>query len=106
VDPSKGQWQRIALARAVFKRAPILILDEPTSNVDPKAEEKIFNEVMAMNKDNIVLLISHRFSTVRQTDRILVLDNGKLVEQGTHDELMQYEGTYNQMFTAQAKGYR
>lgn len=106
IEPSKGQWQRIALARALFKRAPILILDEPTSNVDPKAEEEIFNDLIKINRDHLVILISHRFSTVRKADRILVLDQGRLVESGTHESLMRNGQMYAELFTAQAKGYR
>lgn len=106
IEPSKGQWQRIALARALFKQSPIIILDEPTSNVDAKSEEEIFNHLINLNKERIIILISHRFSTVRKADRILVLDNGKIVESGSHEQLMKKNKIYANLFTIQAKSYQ
>lgn len=106
VDPSRGQWQRIALARILFRDSKIIILDEPTSNVDPKAEEEIFDKIIELTKNEILILISHRFSTVRKADRILNMDDGKIIEQGTHDELMERKGEYASLFKLQAKGYQ
>src|SRR3990170_5111538 len=84
--------QRIALARAFFKDAPILILDEPTSAIDPKAEYELFQKIFEFTKGKTVIIISHRFSTVRNAQKIIVLDKGKIVEQGSHEELMKIEG--------------
>lgn len=107
VEPSGGQWQRLGIARMLFrKNAEILVLDEPTSNVDPEAEEKIFNELMKKAKSKILIFVSQRFSTVRRADRILVVDKGKIIEQGTHKELMSLNGKYRRLFDLQAKGYK
>src|SRR4030042_4425903 len=89
LDLSGGQWQKLALARAFFKNAPILILDEPTSAIDAKAEYEIFQKVQSLQQDKTVIIISHRFSTVRNADRILVLSDGKITETGNHQQLMQ-----------------
>jgi ATP-binding cassette, subfamily B, bacterial len=106
IEPSKGQWQRLALARALFRSAPMLILDEPTSNVDPKAEEEIFENILRVAAEKMVILVSHRFSTVRKADQILVLDKGKIIEQGSHEQLMHKNGTYAKLFQLQAKSYK
>ncbi len=107
VEPSIGQWQRLGISRMLFKKdATIIIMDEPTSNVDPKAEEKIFNELMKKTTDKILIFVSQRFSTVRRADRILVMDKGKIIEDGSHEELMKKGGLYFELFTLQAKGYR
>lgn len=106
VDLSGGQWQKLALARAFFKNAPILILDEPTSAIDAKAEYEIFQHVQTLQKDKTVFIISHRFSTVRNADRILVLDEGKIIEEGNHEALMKKKGLYAELFNIQAKGYK
>lgn len=107
VEPSLGQWQRIGIARMLFReRAEVLILDEPTSNVDPEAEEKIFDQLMKKSASKILVFISQRFSTVRRADRILVMDKGKIIEQGTHKELMKLGGKYANLFVLQAKGYQ
>ncbi|OGM23507.1 hypothetical protein A2691_00435 [Candidatus Woesebacteria bacterium RIFCSPHIGHO2_01_FULL_39_23] len=107
IDPSIGQWQRIGISRMLFRtRAKILIMDEPTSNVDPKAEEAIFKTLLKKTKGNILIFVSQRFSTVRNADRILVMDKGRIVESGTHEELMKLGGLYHELFTIQAKGYR
>ena len=107
VRPSWGQWQRIGLARVFLRRAPITILDEPTSNVDPKAEEKIFDQIMKLiGHRKILILISHHFSTVRQADRIYVMERGKFSESGSHQELMKLNGKYAKLFTGQAKYYQ
>ncbi len=106
VEPSGGQRQRFGLARALFKKSLILILDEPTSNVDPKAEEEIFENIIRVTQNQILILVSHRFSTVRRADKILVMDGGQIVETGSHDELMGLNGLYAKLFTLQAKSYQ
>ncbi|MEL6756015.1 MAG: ABC transporter ATP-binding protein [Pseudomonadota bacterium] len=104
-DLSIGQWQRIALARALFSKSNFLILDEPTSAMDPKAEFDLFENFKSRIDGRGALVISHRLSTVRQADRIYVLSNGEIAEQGTHDELIGAEGAYAQLFAKQAKHY-
>ena len=106
VDPSGGQKQRIAIARTLFKNGQIVILDEPTSNVDPKGEEEIFENIISVTRKKMLILISHRFSTVRKADRILVVEEGKITEQGMHDQLIKLNGTYAQLFHLQAKSYQ
>lgn len=107
VKPSIGQWQRFGIARMLFRKdADILILDEPTSNVDPEAEEEIFQELSKVANDKILIFITQRFSTVRIADRILVVDNGKIIEEGTHWKLMEMNGQYAKMFNIQAQAYR
>lgn len=106
IDPSGGQWQRVALARAFYRDANILILDEPTAAIDAKAEYEIFNNIFKQYQNKTTLIVSHRFSTVRRADRIVVIENGKIVEQGSHKDLMKQNGLYHEMFTKQAEGYR
>jgi ATP-binding cassette subfamily B protein len=106
VDLSGGQWQRIALARGFFRDAPILILDEPTSAIDAKGESEIFERLYEFSKGKTVIIISHRFSTVRMADKIYVVDKGAIVESGTHEELMKVDGKYADAFNTQAKGYK
>jgi ATP-binding cassette, subfamily B, bacterial len=106
IELSGGQWQKIALARAFFRNAPILVLDEPTSAIDAKAESEIFHRVERLSKYKTVIIISHRFSTVRNADKIYVIDNGKIKESGTHQELMKLDGQYATLFNLQAKGYQ
>ncbi|MEH2242538.1 ABC transporter ATP-binding protein [Nostoc sp.] len=104
---SGGQWQKIALSRAFMRsQADILVLDEPTSAIDAQAEFEIFNHFRAVTKNQMVLLISHRFSTVRMADKILVIENGEVIEQGTHKELLQLGGRYAKLFMLQAAGYQ
>jgi ATP-binding cassette, subfamily B, bacterial len=105
-DLSLGQWQRIALARAYFRDSPLLILDEPTASLDPRGEYEIFQQVRRLAGDRTVVLISHRFSSVRAADRILVLRSGRIVEEGSHDTLMSRRGLYHELFTLQAEGYQ
>lgn len=106
ISPSIGQWQRIGLARVFLRDTPVVVLDEPTSNVDPKAEEKIFQELINYSKRKILILISHRFSTVRKADKIFVMDKGKIIEGGSHEGLMEDKGRYAELFELQAKSYR
>ena len=104
---SGGQWQRIALARAFMREtAGILVLDEPTSSMDAETEFKVFERFRALIRGKIVILISHRFSTVRQADRIVVLARGEVLEQGNHQELMAQGGRYARLFELQASAYR
>ena len=104
---SGGQWQKIALARAFMRtRADILVLDEPTAAMDAQAEADIFEHFRQLAKDRITILISHRFSTVRMADQIAVLDRGRIVESGSHEELMRLDGRYAHLFALQARGYR
>ncbi len=106
VNLSGGQWQKVALARAFFRDAPILILDEPTSAIDAKSEAEIFEKVQKLQNEKTVIIISHRFSTVRNADRILVLDGGKIIEEGSHKQLMKEKGIYAELFELQAQGYK
>jgi len=104
---SVGQWQKIALARAFMrKNADILVLDEPTASMDAEAEMQIFDRFRDVTRDQIAVLISHRFSTVRMADQIVVLSNGRIVEHGSHEELMKRSGHYAHLFSLQAAGYR
>ncbi len=107
-DLSGGQWQRIALARAlcaVRTGAGLVLLDEPTAQLDVRGEAEIFERVLAATRQATTILISHRFSTVRHADRICVLENGRVVELGTHDELMAAGGRYRTMFEMQASRF-
>lgn len=105
VELSGGQWQKIALARAYMRDAQLLILDEPTSALDARAEHEVFQRFADLIEGKAAVLISHRFSTVRMADRILFLENGQLLELGSHEELLQKGGKYAELFRLQAKGY-
>lgn len=102
---SVGQWQRLALARAFYRGGNFLILDEPTASLDPRAERDLFAQMRKLSKGRSVLLISHRFSSVRPADRIYVVDQGRIVESGTHRDLIAYDGLYAELFNTQAAAY-
>ncbi len=106
VELSGGEWQKVALARAYMRNAQLLILDEPTSALDARAEYAVFERFAELTKGKSAVLISHRFSTVRMADRILVLEKGELIEIGSHEELIQKNGRYAELFNLQAMGYR
>lgn len=106
VDLSGGEWQKLALARAYLRDAQLLILDEPTAALDAPSEHEVFQRFAELTKGKMALLISHRFSTVRMADRIIVLKSGKIVEQGTHSQLMALGAQYAVMFDLQADSYR
>ncbi|KKR05580.1 MAG: ABC transporter, ATP-binding/permease protein [candidate division WS6 bacterium GW2011_GWF2_39_15] len=103
---SKGQEQKLALARIIFRNAPLLILDEPTSSIDSNAEFKIFNKIYKSFSSKTIVVISHRFNTIRSAKKIYVLKNGRIVEEGNHDELMAKQGQYYKSFNLQAEGYK
>jgi ATP-binding cassette subfamily B protein len=104
-DLSTGQWQRVALARALFRDCPFVILDEPTAALDPRAERELFEGIRRLFAGRAVLLISHRFATVRSADRIYVLRDGRVVEHGTHDQLVEHGGLYAELFRCQAASF-
>jgi len=106
LDLSGGEWQKIALARAYLRDAQIIILDEPTASLDARSEREVFQRFAELTEGKMALLISHRFSTVRMSDRILVLEGGRIAEQGSHHELMSRGGRYSEMFEMQAASYR
>lgn len=106
VDLSGGEWQKFALARAYMRDAQLLILDEPTATLDARAEYQVFQRFSELTRDRMAVLISHRFSTVRMADRILVLADGAIQEQGTHEQLLTLGGRYAELFELQAAGYR
>ncbi|MBK0401687.1 ABC transporter ATP-binding protein [Adhaeribacter sp. BT258] len=106
VDLSGGEWQKIALGRAYMRDAQLLILDEPTAALDARAEHEVFQRFAELTKGKTAVLISHRFSTVRMADRILVIENGQFVEIGSHEELLRKGGRYAELFHLQAAGYR
>jgi ATP-binding cassette, subfamily B, bacterial len=103
---SGGEWQKIALGRAYMRDAQLLVLDEPTAALDARAEHKVFQRFSELTAGKMAVLISHRFSTVRMADRILVLDGGRVVEDGSHEELLRLGGRYAELFNLQAEGYR
>lgn len=103
---SLGQWQRVALARALLREVPFLILDEPTAAMDAQAEYELYQKFSELAQNRMTLLISHRFSTVRMADKILVLENGSIIEEGNHEELLQKNGRYAHLFNLQAESYQ
>jgi ATP-binding cassette, subfamily B, bacterial len=106
IELSGGEWQKIALARAYIRSAQMIILDEPTAALDARAEYETFNQFAELGSGQMVLLISHRFSTVRMADRIVVLEQGGILEEGTHAQLLARDGLYAELFRLQAEGYR
>jgi ATP-binding cassette, subfamily B, bacterial len=106
VDLSGGEWQKVALARAYLREAQVLILDEPTAALDARSEFEVFKRFAELTTGKMALFISHRFSTVRMADRIVVLENGKIAEEGSHDQLARRGGRYAEMFEMQASSYR
>lgn len=103
---SIGEWQKIALARAFLRDAQIVILDEPTSAMDARAEFELFQRFHELTKGRSAILISHRLSSVKMVDRVYVLDEGRILESGHHDELVERNGTYAKLFELQAQYYR
>jgi len=106
VDLSGGEWQKLALSRAFMREAQMLILDEPTASLDALAEQEVYNRFMDLTAGKTTILISHRFSTVRMAEHILVLQDSRLIEEGSHHELMTFDGQYARMFNTQAERYR
>ena len=106
VELSVGQWQKLALARAFLREAPLIVLDEPTAALDPRAEAEVFDHFHELATGRTAIFISHRLSTVRHADRILVLVNGSIAEAGAHEDLVERAGVYANLFETQAKHYR
>lgn len=104
--PSTGQWQKIAIARFFYRNSPVVVFDEPTASIDAVSEAEIFGKIYNFFKGKTVIIISHRFSTVRNADKIYVLDKGQIIESGDHDELIKLKGKYYKAFNIQAKGYK
>ena len=98
---SKGQWQKIALARAYFKNAQITVFDEPSAALDAQAEDQIFSDFEKIAEGKTAIMISHRISSARSSNKIIVLDGGKIIEQGNHQELLHQKGRYYQLYTLQ-----
>lgn len=103
---SGGQWQKLALARALYRDADVLVLDEPTAALDPRAEAALYTQFVALTGGNTALLITHRLGSVLMADRVLVLKAGRLVEEGTHAELLAHGGEYAELWALQAAQYR
>ncbi len=106
MDLSGGQWQKIALARAYLRHGQVLILDEPTAALDPQSEREVFERLSCLSHDRLTVLISHRFSTVRMAERIVVIEHGQIIEDGPHEQLLALGGRYASLFTMQAEHYR
>jgi len=105
-DISGGEWQRIAIARSLISRAPVKMLDEPTAALDPISESRVYSEFEKLMQDKTTVFISHRLGSTKLADEILVIDDGKIIERGTHDELMNEKGQYTEMFEAQRGWYQ
>jgi ATP-binding cassette subfamily B protein len=106
LDLSGGEWQKVALARAYIRDAQVVVLDEPTASLDARSEYQVFQRFAELTTGKMALLISHRFSTVRMAERIVVLEKGRIAEQGSHRQLLSLGGRYSDMFELQAAGYR
>ena len=105
-DLSGGEWQKVALGRAYMRDAQVLVLDEPTAALDARAEYEVFRRFSELTRGKMAVLISHRFWAVRMADRIIVLEEGRVVEDGSHAELLRRDGQYAELFNLQAEGYR
>ena len=105
IELSIGQWQKLAIARAFYSKSDILILDEPTASLDPMAEQEIFNQFDELRSDKTSIFVSHRLSSATTADRIIVLQDGRIVESGNHSQLMNRKGEYYTLFSTQAKRY-
>jgi ABC-type multidrug transport system fused ATPase/permease subunit len=105
IELSGGQWQKLSVARAFYSRSDILILDEPTASLDAIAEQEIYAQFDELRRDKITIFVSHRLSSATSADKIIVLDGGELVEEGSHAELMEKGGRYSKLFSTQAKHY-
>jgi ABC-type multidrug transport system fused ATPase/permease subunit len=105
IEPSIGQWQKLAIARAFYSDSDILILDEPTASLDPIAEQEIFTQFDRLRQDKTTIFVSHRLSSATVASKIVVLEYGELVEEGTHQELMEKRGRYYELFSTQASRY-
>ena len=105
IELSIGQWQKLSIARAFYSDSDILILDEPTASLDPMAEQEIFNQFDRLREDKTTIFVSHRLSSATVADKIIVLENGELIEAGNHAELMRQKGHYYELFSTQAKRY-
>jgi ATP-binding cassette subfamily B protein len=105
VDLSGGQWQRVALARGFYRDHKLIVLDEPTAAIDPLEETKIYKQFMEIARDKTAVIITHRMGSAKLADRIVVMDNGRIDDIGTHEELMRRGGLYYEMFTAQSVWY-
>ena len=103
--PSGGQEQKLAIARAVYHKGSFMIMDEPTSALDPRSEEQVFSQMREITQNHTAMFISHRLSSTRHADRIFVLDEGKLIAEGSHETLMEQEGLYRRLYLAQAEQY-
>ena len=103
---SGGQWQRIAITRALYRRASVMILDEPTAALDPKAEAELYSSFAELTNQKTTILITHRLGAIKLVNRILVFHDGKVVEEGNHEDLMKMNGKYAEMYRAQAHWYK
>jgi ABC-type multidrug transport system fused ATPase/permease subunit len=105
IELSGGQWQKLSVARAFYKKSDILILDEPTASLDAIAEKEVFDRFIELGEGKITVYVSHRLSSATSAGKIVVISDGRIIENGTHQELMQLEGEYHRLFTTQAERY-